>query len=424
MKTTGFIARRYLFSKKHVSLISTLTMISVTGVTIGTALLIVVLSVFNGFFEVIKGFLLNNDPDVRIESAEGQSFAYQQDLQQQLGQVPEVAYQSTDTARIKQIPQITIVSPFISGKALLTAGEKKDQVVSIKGIHSESFKELNNLQQNVTSGALDLSVQGKRPGLLMSEQLLTDMTLNIGDEVALLSAEGMRKSLTQFSMPRVYRFRITGAYSLTQIVDSPAIYVDMKAAQRLFNFRNTISGIDLRLQDNEQAEAVKAELQSKLGDSYKISTWYDLQKPLYDVMYLEKWGSYLVLMIIVLVAVLNIVGSLTMIVIQKNRDIGVLLTMGYTPQQIKRIFITQGLYIGLIGCVLGGSLGLLLSWLQQQYGLIELSSAFLINAYPVSIHALDVGIILLGSLILCLLASWYPAKRAAKVEPADAVRYE
>jgi lipoprotein-releasing system permease protein len=141
-------------------------------------------------------------------------------------------------------------------------------------------------------------------------------------------------------------------------------------------------------------------------------------------MYLEKWGSYFVLMIIVLVAVLNIVGSLTMIVIQKNRDIGVLLTMGHTPAQIKRIFITQGLYIGLIGCVLGGSLGLLLSWLQQQYGLIKLSSAFLINAYPVSIHALDVGIVLLGSLILCLLASWYPARRAAQVEPADAVRYE
>ena len=408
MKTTGFIARRYLFSKKHVSLISTLTMISVTGVTIGTALLIVVLSVFNGFFDVIKGFLLNNDPDIRIESAEGQAFAYQHQLQEDLQDVPEVR----------------IISPYISGKALLTAGDNRDQVVGIKGIHSESFKELNNLQKNITSGELELTVQNGRPGLLISEQLLTDMSLNIGDEVALLSAEGMRKSLTQFSMPRMIRFRITGAYSLTQIVDNPAIYIDMKAAQRLFNYRNTISGVDVRLQENEQADGVKERLQAGLGSDYEISTWYDLQKPLYDVMYLEKWGSYLVLMIIVLVAVLNIVGSLTMIVIQKNRDIGVLLTMGHTPAQIKRIFITQGLYIGLIGCVLGGSLGLLLSWLQQQYGLIKLSSAFLINAYPVSIHLSDVVIVLLGSLLLCVLASWYPAKRAAKVEPADAVRYE
>lgn len=424
MNSTGFIARRYLFSKKHVSLISTLTIISVTGVTIGTALLIVVLSVFNGFFEVIKGFLLNNDPDIRIESAEGQPFHYQQLLREDGGQIPVLNLAAADSAAPEQLPEITVSSPYISGKALLTAGKTRDQVVSIRGIHPDSYKRLNNLESNITSGVLDLSVRGQRPGLLISEQLLAELNLAIGDEVALLSAQGMRKSLTQFSMPRVYRFRITGAYSITQIIDSPAVYIDMEAAQRLFNYRNTISGIDIRLRDNEQAEAVKTQLQGQLGDRYEISTWYDLQKPLYDVMYLEKWGSYLILMIIVLVAVLNIVGSLTMIVIQKNRDIGVLLTMGYTPGQIKRIFITQGLYIGLIGCVLGGAIGLLFSWLQQQYGLIKLSSAFLINAYPVSIHFVDVAIVLCGSLLLCLLASWYPARRAAMVEPADAVRYE
>lgn len=408
MKTTGFIARRYLFSKKHVSLISTLTMISVTGVTIGTALLIIVLSVFNGFFEVIKGLLLNNDPDIRIESAEGQPFVYGQDIRQQL----------------QDIPQITVASPYIAGKALLTAGKNTDQVVSIKGIDPQSFNKLNNLEENITSGKLSLSVQNKRPGLVMSEQLLADMNLQIDQQVALLSANGMRKSLTQFSVPRTYRFDVRGAYSITQIIDNPAVYIDMRAAQRLFEYRNTISGIDIKLQDNEQAEAVKARLGNQLGAKYEISTWYDLQKPLYDVMYLEKWGAYLVLMIIVLVAVLNIVGSLTMIVIQKNRDIGVLLTMGYTPAQIKQIFVKQGFYIGLIGCGLGGALGLLFSWLQQQYGLIKLSSAFIINAYPVSIHTLDIVIVLAGSLLLCLLASWYPAKRAATIEPADAVRFE
>ena len=141
-------------------------------------------------------------------------------------------------------------------------------------------------------------------------------------------------------------------------------------------------------------------------------------------MYLEKWSSYVILMIIVLVAVLNIIGSLTMIVIQKNRDIGVLLTMGFTPADIKNIFIRQGLYIGLIGCFIGGGMGLLLSWLQKEYGLIKLSSAFIIDAYPASINIGDVSIILAGSLILCLLASWYPARRASKVEPADAIRYD
>lgn len=408
MKTTGFIARRYLFSKKHISLISTLTMISITGVTIGTALLIVVLSVFNGFFEVIKGILLANDPDIRIESVEGKSFVFDQ----------------ATVSELEDIPEIRLAEPFIIGKALLVYRQRRNQVVTVKGIAADRFQQMNNLEDHITSGTFDLSVRNRKPGMLMSEQLIAELGAETGDELVLLSAEGMRKSLTQFALPRTYRFQVRGGYSLTQIIEDAAVYVDMRAAQRLFDFRNSISGIDVRLTDSEEAPQVKEAIQAQLGDQYAISTWYDLQKPLYDVMYLEKWGSYIILMIIVIVAVLNIIGSLTMIVIQKNRDIGALLTMGYTPADIKKIFVKQGLYIGLIGCVLGGGIGLLASWLQQTYGFIKLSSAFIISAYPVSIEALDVTIILAGSLLLCLAASWYPAKRAAMVEPADAVRFE
>lgn len=407
MKPTGFIARRYLFSKKHISLISTLTAISVTGVTIGTALLIVVLSVFNGFFEVIKELLLSNDPDIRIVSAEGNAMSYSTDL----------------STELKGIPEIRLAAPFVEGKALMVYKGRDDKVVSIKGI-SEQYPKLNNLQKNVSSGAIDLGVKNGKPGMLMSEQLLSELRLDVGDEVVLLSADGMRKSLTQFSLPRSYRFEIRGAYSMVQIVETASVFIDLEAGQRLFDFRSTVTGIDLALVDSSQAESIKGSLQSRIGEDLKVSTWYDLQRPLYDVMYLEKWISYFVLMLIVLVAVLNIVGSLTMIVIQKNRDIGVLLTMGYTPKQIKQIFVKQGFYIGLIGCTLGGSLGLFLSWLQQQYGVIKLSSAFILEAYPVNIEAMDMSIILIGSLILCIAASWYPSRRAASVQPADAVRYD
>jgi lipoprotein-releasing system permease protein len=408
MNTTGFIARRYLFSKKHISLISTLTMISITGVTIGTALLIVVLSVFNGFFEVIKNILLTNDPDIRIESAEGNSILYDRAM----------------LAELEEIPEVKLAVPYASGKALLAFQQRRDKVVTVKGIQPQQYQKLNRLDENIIGGELDLQVKNRIPGMLMSEQLMAELSIQTGDRVVLLSAEGMRKSLTQFSLPRTYQFHVRGAYSRTQIIDDAAVYVDLEAAQRLFDFRNTVSGIDIRLSDSDLAPEIKETIQAKLGSGHKISTWYDLQRPLYDVMYLEKWGSYIILMIIVIVAVLNIIGSLTMIVIQKNRDIGVLLTMGYTPSDVKSIFVKQGLYIGLIGCVLGGGLGLFISWLQQTYGLIKLSSAFIISAYPVSIHLLDVSIILVGSLLLCLAASWYPAKRAAMVEPADAVRFE
>ncbi|HLR33512.1 MAG TPA: FtsX-like permease family protein, partial [Fodinibius sp.] len=233
-----------------------------------------------------------------------------------------------------------------------------------------------------------------------------------------------RKSLTQFSLPRNYRFELRGNFSRIQIVEGAAVYVDMEAAQRLFEVRGQISGIDVRLKDPDTASQIKDKLDAELGEEFQVSTWYDLQRPLYDIMYLEKWSSYVILMIIVIVAVLNIIGSLTMIVIQKNRDIGILQTMGFTPGDIKRIFVSQGCYIGLIGCVIGGGLGLVLSWLQKQYGLIKLSSAFIIDSYPVNIEMMDVSIVLAGSLILCLLASWYPARRAASVAPADAIRYD
>jgi lipoprotein-releasing system permease protein len=408
MKTTGFIASRYLFSKKHISLISTLTAISVTGVTIGTALLIVVLSVFNGFFEVIKGFLLQNDPDIRIESTEANSFLFTDDMQQKLSSIPEVSR----------------FALYVQGKALLAFERNNDKVVDVKGVNPEEYFQINLLNQNVTSGAIDLGVLNRQPGMLVSEQLMGELNLNVGDQVVLLSADGMRKSLTQFSLPRRYRFEVRGVYSRLQIAESPAVFIDIEAAQRLFEMRHTVSGIDLRIQNSDRAEAVKEKIQSQLGTEYSISTWYDLQRPLYDIMYIEKWSSYLVLMIIVIVAVLNIVGSLFMIVIQKNRDIGVLLTMGFTPSDIKRVFVKQGLYIGLIGCVIGGGLGLLLSWMQKEYGLIKLSSAFIIDAYPVNINFLDISIILLGSLVLCLLASWYPARRASMIDPAEAIRFD
>ena len=408
MKTTGFVARRYLFSRKHISLISTLTIISIIGVTIGTALLIVVLSVFNGFFDVIQGLLLQNDPDLRIESTASNSFLFTGDMEQKLSDIPEI--QAT--------------ASYIEGKALLAFEQSDDKVVQVRGIDEDDYFEVSNLDENISEGVVDLPVRERRPGMLINGQLLNELNLRINDEVVLLSAAGMRKSLTQFSLPRSFRFQIRGSFSQIQITDGPGVFIDKEAAQRLFEMRNKVSGVDLRIANTDEAESVKEKLQASLGSDYTISSWYDLQKPLYDVMYLEKWSSYIILMIIVLVAVLNIIGSLTMIVIQKTRDIGILLTMGFTPSDIKNIFVRQGLYIGIIGCVIGGGIGLLLSWMQQQYGLIKLSSAFIIDAYPVSISYVDISIVLAGSLVLCLLASWYPAKRAAQVSPADAIRYD
>jgi len=408
MDNTSFIARRYLFSRKHISLISTLTYISIAGVTIGTALLIVVLSVFNGFFDVIKSLLLSYDPDIRIESSGSSIFKENQQLIDELNSIPE----------------IKVFSPYVEGKALLSYRSDRSTVVEVKGIDTKQFYELVNIEESVTSGVFEVGVRNRKPGAVIPEQLRAEMMLKPGDEIALLSASGMRKSLTQITVPRSFRFDVRGAYFLQQVADGPQVFIDLKAAQRLFNSRNGISGVDVKLLNNADASYVKSILEDRLDDNYKISTWYDLQKPLYDVMNLEKWGAYVILMIIVVVAVLNIIGSLTMIVIQKRRDIGILISMGYSKSSIKSIFRKQGLFIGLIGCGVGGSLGFLLCWIQQEFGIIKLSSAFIIDAYPVDVRLLDVSIILIGSLILCLAASWFPSKRASEIQPAEAIRFE
>lgn len=407
MHYTGQIAKRYLFSKKHISLISTLTFISIVGVTIGTALLIVVLSVLNGFFDVVQGYLLSYDPDLRVESSGSSTFLQNEEL----------------TSKIESLPEITLLSPYVEGKALLT-NNSENKVVDIRGVESDSFKRLIEIEKNINLGVFDVSVRNQKPGLVINELLRRELDMEIGDEVALLSASAMRRTLTQISAPRLYRFEVRGAYELEQIGGGAQIFIDLTAAQRLFKSRNNISGIDIKTTNSEVAQSIKPVLQSRLGDGYKVSSWYDLQKALYDIMYLEKWGAYAILMIIIIVAVLNIVGSLTMIVIQKRRDIGILITMGYSKSAIKTIFRKQGLYIGLIGCVFGGLFGLLISWIQLKFKLIKLSSAFLIDAYPIQIQITDVSIILIGSLLLCIAASWFPATRASEVQPADAVRYE
>ena len=376
--------------------------------TIGTALLIVVLSVLNGFFDVVQGYLLNYDPDLRVEASGSSTFSQNREL----------------TEQIKSLPEITLLSPYVEGKALLTNKNNENKVVDIRGVESDSFKKLIEIEKNISSGVFDVSVRNRKPGLVINEQLRRELDLELGDEIALLSASAMRRTLTQITAPRLYRFEVRGAYQLEQIGGGAQIFIDLTAAQRLFKVRNNISGIDIKTTDSDVAQSIKPELQNKLGNNYKVSSWYDLQKALYDVMYLEKWGAYAILMIIIIVAVLNIVGSLTMIVIQKRRDIGILITMGYSTSAIKTIFRKQGLYIGLIGCVFGGLLGLLLSWLQLKFHIIKLSTAFLIDAYPVQIQLMDVAIILLGSLFLCIAASWLPATRASEIQPADAVRYE
>lgn len=422
------LARRYLVSRRRVSLISIIAGLSVAGVAVGVASLIVVLSVMNGFFAFARDLMVSLDPHVRIVA---------------VGGIPE------DSARaVRQLAAsldgVASVAPYVEGKALLVGAPNVEvnKVVVVRGVEPGAFVGSRPLDGATVQGTFDLGrtdaggagiVLGggmaSRLGLVPFTPSVDGMAGYPGSPVTLVSAQAVEASIANpFGMPPGQRYELRGTFEMEAAYDQSHAFVALPEAQRLFRMDARVSGLELRLDDLNNAEAVKATLRERLAAQglagrYDVLTWYDLHAALYGVMRLEKWGASIILLLIVVVAAFNIVGSLTMIVIEKRRDVGVLAAMGLSRQKIRQVFLLEGLLVGLVGTGLGLALGLGLAVFQKATGFVKLSSgdAFLIAAYPVEIRALDVAMIVLAALGLCVLAAVYPARRAARQEPALAV---
>ncbi|PEN12568.1 permease [Longibacter salinarum] len=413
------IARRYLFSRREVSLISIITGISMTGVTLGVAALIVVLSVMNGFYDFVRDLLVSIDPHVRVVSTDARGVENADSL----------------IALTKGMDEVVAAAPYVEGKALLVHdGGSANRVVVVRGVDQEAMAEEQEVVRQTGFGSFDVSTRDGTPGLVAGMGLGNRLGLYPGgsersaSNVGLLSAPSIEQMLTQvFGVPPVRRFEVRGLFEVQAAFDQNHVFISLEEAQRLFRTGSSVTGVDLRLQNLEQAETVKAQLQNQLdGARFEVQTWYDLQKSLYDVMRLEKWGASAILILIVIVAAFNIVGSLTMVVIEKRRDVGVLRAMGVSKSNIKRIFLTEGALIGGVGTGLGLVLGLGLALIQQHFKLVPMAQAesFMIDAYPVVIQPLDIMVIAIVSFGLCVLAAVYPAARAAAIEPAQAVHLD
>ncbi|MEL7169703.1 MAG: FtsX-like permease family protein [Bacteroidota bacterium] len=414
------IARRLLASPRRVSLVSVLSGLSVAGVALGVTALIVVLSVMNGFFGVVRDLLVSFDPHVRIvATAQHEGLAEADSLR----------------ALVLDLEHVESATPYVQGKALLAAdnGGADNKVVIVRGVEATHLPSETGPGAAVITGGFDLATADGQPGVVIGGALASRLGLypgttpTRGSRIDLLSAPALERMLVQypFGLPAAARFTVRGIYEMDEVFDQSNVYVDLPQAQRLFRMGNRVTGLDLRLDDLDRAAEVKRTLQAQLGERYTVQTWYDLQQSLYSVMRLEKWGASLILALIIVVAAFNIVGSLTMIVIEKRRDLGALQAMGASQRDIRRIFLIEGLLVGGLGAGLGLVLGLGMAWAQQQFGLVKLAGAesFIIDAYPVDIQALDVLGVTLVALALCVVASLYPATRAARIEPADAVRW-
>ena len=421
------IARRYLASRRQVSLISIITGISVVGVALGVAALIVILSVMNGFSNVVRDMLIGLDPHIRIVSNDERSFAESDSM----------------LAAIRKTPGVNEATAYVQGKALFIHEGASDmnRVVIVRGVDEIGIGGVSEVVEKTEIGTFNLAREYGRPGIVIGLRLGQDLSLfppaedtslpgtleTDGSRVQLLSAPGIERMLTSiFSTTPLSTFEVRGLYEMEPVYDETHVYIGLQEGQRLFRMPGEVSGIEVELGTIEDADRVKRVLQAQLGDRYEVLTWYDLQRSLYEVMELEKWGASLILALIVVVAAFNIVGSLTMVVIEKRHDIGVLQAMGVSRRNIRRIFLLEGALIGLIGTGVGLAIGLGMSVLQRDFGLVRLarSESFILDAYPVSIEALDVTIVVVVSLVLCLLAAIYPAARAAAIEPAHAVQVD
>jgi lipoprotein-releasing system permease protein len=404
-----FIARRYLLSKRKARFISIISFISIIGITVGVAALIIVLSVFNGFNNLVTDILVGFDPHLRIEPAEGAALP-------DAGRVASL---------IDQDERIAAYSPAISGRAMIVAGNI-NRIIMVRGMDEDRIAEVSGVDESIVVGSLRLIREDGSDGIVLGIGLADRLNAMLGDTVTVISPQGMEAALLRFGQPIIHRYIVSGIYeSMNQDYDANYAYVSLRSAQRLYNLNSGVTGIEIRLNNFKQAERVKQDVRQRLGSAYVVNTWYDLHRDLYSVMEIERWSAYIILSLIIAVATFNILGSLTMSVIEKKRDIGVMKSMGATNRAIVRIYLLEGLIVGLIGSILGGLIGYMVCYLQIRYHLFPLDpTVYIIPALPVEIRLLDFITVGGAALLLSSLAALYPARRAARIEPAEAIRWE
>lgn len=407
MSIESFIAWRYLKSKRKMGFITIISLISIIGVMIGTAALIVVLSVFNGFNGLVTSLLVGFDPHIRIEKPKNENISNLDSLER----------------IISGIKEIKSFSPVISEKAMIITGQI-NRVIIINGVDDKKIGEVSGVKNKIINGKFEFEDNAELKSIVLGLTLADRLGVIKGDTVFLVSSSGMDNSILQFSNPKVMKLKVIGIFeSNNKDYDNFYAYISLSAAKELFD--TDYSTIEVRLNDINNSLKVKKEIENVLPAGFTVLTWYDLHKDLYSIMKIERWVAYIILCLIIAVATFNILGSLTMTVIEKKRDIGVMISFGFTKKKIARIFMLQGLLVGVIGTVLGCLLGLILCILQIKFGLFPLDpNIYIISALPVELRWTDFIYVSFASILICFLATIYPSRRAANLLPIDAIRWE
>ena len=399
MKFETFIALRYLLSRSKGVFTVITTVIGILGVCVGVAALVTTLAVMSGFQNDIKNKVIGAQAHIMI-----------------VGSMPEGRYQKVQEA-ISSVKHVKASAPNILGQAILNFSDYSQGVV-IRGLDAEQEKLTSDLPSSLVEGSF--SKEGVSAPLVLGTELAANMGLDIDDNVVLVSPRSFAGGL-----PKMKRFKITGLLKTGYYeFDNTIVYTDIASASDFLGLKGGVTGLSVKLDKLDNAEKAAAAIEEATQGRYAVKTFMQLNSTLYAALKLEKVMMFIILSLIILVASLNITSNLILFGTEKLKDIGLMRAMGASPARIKRIFILEGLYIGSAGVISGIVLALVLCWAITAFDIVQLpGDIYYLTKVPVSLQWSDILSVVLGSYFLCFLSALYPAYRASKVNPVDAIRY-
>jgi lipoprotein-releasing system permease protein len=400
-----YIARRYLFSKKSTHAINIISAISVIGVAVATMALVVVLSGFNGFSDLVASFFTTFDPQMKVVPATGKT----------------VPADDPVLLKVKALPEVEVATESVEDMALAIYRERQAMVM-VKGVE-DNFDSLTNIQ-SILYGDGDYKLHAANlqygiVGIQLAQNLGTGAKwqdyLHIyapqrEGQLDMMNPEGAFVEDSLVSPGLVFQVK-QSKYDKDYIITSIAF------ARNLFNRQGELSSLELRMKANVDIASAKKKIQEIVGEKYRVLDRYEQQADTFKIMQIEKFFAYVFLTFILLVACFNIIGSLSMLIIDKRDDVVTLRNLGASNKQITQIFLFEGRMISLAGAVIGILIGLLLCWLQQQFGLVRLgdsSGSFVVDAYPISVHPWDIVLIFVTVIVVGWLAVWYPVRNISR----------
>ena len=401
-----FVALRYLLAPRKQAFISVISMISTMGVAVGVTAVIVALALMTG----LQGELRD-----RILGSMGHVFVWK------TGGMDDYR---AEVKRLLEVPGVIGAAPAIDGKAMIYIGDAQ-AFISVKGIDPELEPTVTEIGTAMRAGSVaDLASRGadELPGILVGEQLAQVLGVKVGDIVTLITTQGTLSPGGAQLRPRPTQ--VVGIFSLgLQEFDSMYGFVMLDYAARLTGTEE--ARVQLRVDDVDSAPEIARDLEQRLGPEYVAQDWADLNQSLFAALWIEKMAVSIAISLIVVVAALQIITSLILLVMEKSRDIGILKTMGTSPQRVSAIFMLQGLVIGVIGTTVGAIAGLTLCWVMDHYRLLRIpQDVYQITYVPFVVRPVDFGVVVVATIVICFLATIYPSRQAARLDPIQALRFE